>query len=260
MPLLFVLFMSLQTHPRTISFYFFKPWAHHFHSICPLFFGDFNGPDINWFTLQCNSLYSNSLCNFIFEHNLTQFVSGPTYIKGGILDLILSDCDYIISNISIQSANLFISSDHFLVSGQVCGSLPHRTTVGSSYYFLDLSKTDEKQLADYLLEHDFSSLLSSDSVEDAWVELRSIILHSIFRFTPKVRLHSYQFPKWFTPDIRHKVKHLCTLRRRYRKNPTEHLSLRLGDVELQLKNEVFIAKQNFEDDLVWNLHVYSISV
>ena len=33
--------------------------------------GDFNVPDINWSSLCGNSPYSTSLCNFVFDYNLS---------------------------------------------------------------------------------------------------------------------------------------------------------------------------------------------
>lgn len=37
-----------------------------------LIIGDFNCPDIDWNTLTANSSLSTGLCEFIFDHNLTQ--------------------------------------------------------------------------------------------------------------------------------------------------------------------------------------------
>jgi len=47
--------------------------------------------------------------------------------------------------------------------------------------------------------NDLTSLYNSSDVEEIWYILRSNILTGIELFVPKIRLHSRQFPNWFTP-------------------------------------------------------------
>ena len=39
-------------------------------------------------------------------------------------------------------------------------------------------------------------------------------------FIPKTRIRTRQFPSWFTPQLRHSLKCLRTIQRKYTKNPT----------------------------------------
>ena len=43
--------------------------------------GDFNVPDINWDTLSVSMTFSNQLCDFVFQYNLSQIVDCPTHIQ-----------------------------------------------------------------------------------------------------------------------------------------------------------------------------------
>ena len=63
--------------------------------------GDFNLPDINWSSLTSPSPSSTILCDLIFKFNLIQMVNNATHSKGNILDLILTNIDYLISNILV---------------------------------------------------------------------------------------------------------------------------------------------------------------
>ena len=86
--------------------------------------GDFNLPDINWSSLTSPSPSSTILCDLIFKFNLIQMVNNATHSKGNILDLILTNIDYLISNMLITpSSNQLLSSDHFFISFDVCGLL-----------------------------------------------------------------------------------------------------------------------------------------
>ena len=74
--------------------------------------GDFNLPDIKWSSL--NGTSTNSFCDFIFDCNLNQLVDCPTHIKGNILDIVLSNTNFI-QNVSVEPSQL-VTSDHFIVS------------------------------------------------------------------------------------------------------------------------------------------------
>ena len=53
--------------------------------------GDFNYPDIDWFTLTGTNLNSSSFCDLIFDINFVQLVDAPTHIAGNNLDLVLTN-------------------------------------------------------------------------------------------------------------------------------------------------------------------------
>ena len=78
--------------------------------------GDFNVPDINWGSLTGTSSFSISFCDFVFQHNLTQFVNQPTHIKGNILDLVFTNSDELIHNLHVFSPCHSLFSDHSIIS------------------------------------------------------------------------------------------------------------------------------------------------
>ena len=78
--------------------------------------GDFNLPDINWHTLSSTSTISNAFCDFIFDNSLTQLIDQPTHTKGNILDLLLTNMDDLVTNLTISPTNNWISSDHFIIT------------------------------------------------------------------------------------------------------------------------------------------------
>ena len=77
--------------------------------------GDFNLPDIYWGSLSTTSPASRAFCDFVFDNSLTQLIDQPTHIKGNILDIILSNSNDLVTNLSIASDNSCISSDHFAI-------------------------------------------------------------------------------------------------------------------------------------------------
>ena len=72
--------------------------------------GDFNLPDINWFSLTGMSFFSN--VNLLtFDNNLFQHVDSPTHVKGNILDIVLSNTSNV-SNLFVDSLNHLLNTDH----------------------------------------------------------------------------------------------------------------------------------------------------
>ena len=58
---------------------------------------------------------------------------------------------------------------------------------------------------------------------------------------------------WFTPEIKHKINQVHTLRRKYRSYPTFHNATKFSDAEANLQTIMSTAKVSYENKLVNNL-------
>ena len=202
-----------------------NPDAHYFHSYVSylsnlatsyesiIFLGDFNLPDIIWSSLSCSSSNSNLLCDFIFQHNLSQLIESPTHIQGNTLDLVLTNNLELVSDISIHPhLSHTLTSDHFIISFTVTPfSLP--SLRNEPIYVFDYPKADLLGLCDYLLSSDLSLCLSTNDIELVWSTLKNFIYLAMDLFIPKIRLRSHQRPKWITPTLQHDVNCFRTLKR-----------------------------------------------
>ena len=63
--------------------------------------GDFNLPDVCWPSLTGSTLVSNLFCDFVFESNLTQLIICPMHIEGNTLDILLTNNDSLVRNLSV---------------------------------------------------------------------------------------------------------------------------------------------------------------
>ena len=167
-----------------------------------LIVGDFNLPDINWPTLTSSAVHSDCFCEFVFDCNLTQLVDGSTHCKGNCLDLILSNTPDSVGPISISPHSL-IQSDHYLLSFTL--SVRNHSSIKPKQfarYVPDLSKLNYTNMAEYLLNVDFSDCLLSTDANFIWCRLRSCILEAIDLLAPKVKLKPKKHsPCWFNSSI-----------------------------------------------------------
>ena len=216
--------------------------------------GDFNLPDINWSSLSAHSSSSNAFCDFIFDNNLTQFVDRSTHSGGNVLDLALSTDLEIFDNLLVFQPCDSLCSDHFMISFELllpcnpshCRQLPH----GNDTLVFDFPKANMPGLCSFLENSDFSHCFLSCDVDHVWSFIKLIIQHAMDLFLHKVKLCSHQFPKWFTPDIRHHLNCLCTLRRKCRSHPTAHNLSKLLRLESNLDGNISSAKSRYETDLI----------
>ena len=212
--------------------------------------GDFNSPDVHWDTLSATTNSARGLCDFIFDNSLTQLVDQPTHTKGNILDLILTNSNKSITNLSIASApDNWIHSDHFVIRFQL-SQTTHQPPVTTPTYVFDFPKANYDGILSYLFDLDFSQCLQSQDVESIWCMIRNSIYIAMDLFIPKVRLRRHQFPCWYTPELRHLSKCLRTCKKRLSRQPTPHLQLKTNNLESEYRRKSLVAKSNYESQLV----------
>ena len=211
--------------------------------------GDFDSPDINRSTLVEQSPSSVAFCDLIFRLNLTQLVDFPTHSSGNTLDLVISDSTELIQNLFSFSSNL-LQSDHFTItfSVSVHNSKKKKPKHPPSYNF---KRTALNALSDFLLDCNFNLLMESTNIEFVWSSLKNLILETILHSTPITRARRSPYPKWFDSNIRHKINKLRSLRKFCRRKPCPHNLLKLSFEEIQLQDNISLAKSEFENNLVY---------
>ena len=213
--------------------------------------GDFNLPDVTWDRLTATSTPSRNFCDFIFDNALLQISDKPTHTGGNILDLIITNSDDCVRNLTIHSSGHLVISDHFTLTFHLSTTLPSYARYMPKYVY-DYPKADYNGLCSYLLDFDFSPCLLSQDVELVWYAIKNAIYEGMTFFIPKVRLRRHQYPRWFTPELRHLSKCLHTLRKKVSKKPTPYLCNKLEKQTSNLCDKIQSAKSLYESRLVAN--------
>jgi len=66
-------------------------------------------------------------------------------------------------------------------------------------------------------------------------------MDSIKQIVPKFLIKPNIYPKWFTPSLKHKIKCLRSLKKRYSRSPTSHIKDCLQAVELEIAKKSLTA-------------------
>ncbi len=252
--------VSCVYRPPASSDEYFNSLLDHIRSLpsdCELLvLGDFNVPDINWETMSASSSNSSGLCDTIFDKNLTQVITGATHQSGNTLDLVLSNYPENISHLSIEPV---ARSDHHLISFKYLYCCMQPKSQNIQTLVPCYSKADFTGLEQFLLDVDFSVILSTKDVNDVYCAFSNIISDASSLFIPSVLIPSNPSPPWFTSKVRHYINRLRTLKRRLGAGvsdddvfKTEKMSSLEKEVEelLTISREDYIRKmvENFNSD------------
>ena len=219
-----------------------------------LILGDFNYPDINWYSLVGQSNVSNAFCDFVYKYNLSQLVKFPTHIKGNTLDLVLTTSPHLVSNPSHCDLSSYngLNSDHFLLSFalHISNTISRPKANGSKFVPKHSYKMDYEGLTTYLFDYDFSFFYEGDDIETLWLSLKEIVLHSMSRFSSRSRPTHTKGPAWFNSDIRHSLNKLHSLRKRFKRPNLPSTCNKLSVAEASLQSKMLDARSKYESTLV----------
>ena len=169
--------------------------------------GDFNSPDICWYSLSAQQPFSKELCDLFFSLNLQQLVNSPTHMCSNTLDIVATNSPDRLHNVKVDDQNKFCISDHYVITFDVATrAMPIRSTetrrvkLYSRTDFLSLDNT----IADNL---NLSSLQNLPTTTDSlWNSIKSAIMFACQLHVPQITISSKQLPKWFNSETRHLLK------------------------------------------------------
>ena len=121
----------------------------------------------------------------------------------------------------------------------------------------DFSKAHYDDTCDFLLDTDFRALFEIRDIEFSWSVLKYFISEAVFLFTPKIFVSHSNDPKWFNSEIRHHLKCLQCLRRKFKSHPTLHIMNKIQQSEKNLQSKIQQAKSNYESKLIASFHSIS---
>ena len=155
-----------------------------------------------------------------------------------------------------STSNLWIDSnsnhsDHFPVHLSVVRPMPRKKPKAGSILIPNYNKANFEDMCNFLLDHDFSEFYESDNIDDLWFYIKNTITDAVDKFVPTVCISNNNFPKWFTPDIKHHINKLRYFRRKDRSKSTTQSKSKIRLEEL-LQSEISEARSRWEEKLVNN--------
>ena len=160
--------------------------------------GDFNLPHADWSSSSSHIPIEQSFIDCFNDLSFNQFINSPTHISGNKLDILLSNSDNSIENISILDPHSICKSDHFPITFKIKKSFSRKKTPKRTVY--NFKKADWAAMNRELCSLNWQFLSSYDP-DTSWNILKTCLLNLADRNIPKVRIKSEFQPPWFDSEL-----------------------------------------------------------
>ena len=170
----------------------------------------------------------------------------PIDVKGGILNLLITNIEDHINNIVIENITSTLSSDHFITTFDTNMTSHIKKT---NRYAFDFSKGDLEGLNSNFLDVNFILSFASNDINNTWQPLKSVILNACSLFIAKVYLKAHQHHRLFSPTLRHHLNHIHSLGRQDKHDPSSHNITKLHEGELNLEDLMIKAQTKYESHI-----------
>ena len=210
--------------------------------------GDLNSPDIDWKLLTAHSSSHSLLCDAMFQLNLMQLITEPTHIHGNILDIVITNQPDKIFNIVVSKQNQS-PSDHHPISFVIIApkSRSHYTRCTKRLVY-NYSQADLEGIQNHILNADIK--LPLHSTNSSWIKLSTVIHLACNKHIPLKSTSQNSSPKWFTPEIKHQLNQIHSVKRKVKQNPTQHRQHKLDTLQSNLQQLMSTAKAHYESNLI----------
>ena len=121
-----------------------------------IFVGDLNLSAVSWTNMNSPVPIEQTFVDSFNELGLKQIISEPTHLKGNILDVLLTNYDSAISNLSILEHDSVCKSDHFPIHFNICCNVKRKKPVKRQGY--NFKRANWDRLNHDLLHVDWDSL------------------------------------------------------------------------------------------------------
>ena len=214
--------------------------------------GDFNFPDINWSHGQATNRFNRlsiqgRFMNFIEKFFLTQLVDQPTR-QDNILDLILTNNDELITEISILPYDEYLSDHRIIVAKTTITpiEIPQPNPLPSDESFRGLNffhkNINWDNLNREINEIDWENRFSNNSVDANFSTFHSEILRIAKRHVPKKKTQNRNRPK-IPDDRRALMRKRAKLNQKMVRSRNQSQKARLEQLIANIENALRLSHQ-----------------
>ena len=178
--------------------------------------GDFNFSRATWTTESRGQSTDNIEKRFLDlfgDLGLEQLIKEPTHQGGRTLDLILTNRESLISEISVAGLHSVCHSDHYAITFKIKSKVEKITRKRKA---LNFKKANWEGLNNALNSIKWDILLGKDEAEIAWKKFKLVLSSLVEKFIPTVTVKDNNHPPWFDDESFRLYKRKARLRDKYR--------------------------------------------
>ena len=206
--------------------------------------GDFNLRHANWETFSSSNSTEQTFINEFVRLGLIQCIFSPTKNKGNILDILLSNSDNFISDITILSNNESCKSDHYAITFKVKIKVVRKKPIKTKSF--NFKRANWDGLNEDLNNVDW--LLTLDCLEPdiAWSKFKEILNHFQELHIPKVTIKLKSQPPWFDTECYVKCREKERLHKKFKNTKSINDELKFVTCRREFKS---LVRSKMRDNL-----------
>ena len=212
--------------------------------------GDLNLDEVSWSDNSSSNELQSDFIDTFDDLNFDQLIQGPTHIKGKTLDVLLTSCPELISDISIKEENVFCKSDHFAIEFSLNVKINRKKSAKRKIF--NFKKANWDKLNDNLRHINWNHLLKYCDAETAWHRFKNKLLDLCKTHIPTITIKSEFQPPWFDSDTFKLCRKKERLRAKYKvsKHPDDYqkYSNCRRDVKNLIQEKMRVNLNNDDDD------------
>ena len=178
---------------------------------------------------------------------LVQCITSPTHNKGKILDILLTNSENHLSNISIISDQQFCKSDHFGISFDVKFKIERKRPIKIKSF--NFKRANWDILNEELKSINWVSVLDSLEPDIAWLRFKDTLNYYLDLYIPKITMGINSKPPWFDVDCYQKCREKERLLKKYKRTKTMHDELKFVKCRREFKSMI---RSKMRDNLFQN--------
>ena len=206
--------------------------------------GDLNLRMVNWEeNCSSNSVEQMFVDEFV-RLGLIQCIKSPTHIKGNTLDILLTNSENHVSDISILINNEVCKSDHFAIIFEVKLKLQRKKALKIN--ILNYKRANWDLLNIDLNSVDWLSILDSQESDIVWANFKQVLNHFLQIHIPKITIKSRSHPPWFDSECYIKCREKERLHKKYKRTKSILDELKFRNCRREFKS---LIKSKIRDNL-----------
>ena len=160
--------------------------------------GDFNLSRVSWTAMSSPASIEQAFVDSFNELGLKQLIENPTHIKDNILDILLTNHETAINNVSILDHDSVCKSDHFPIQFDIRCNVKRKTSTKRKCYNFKRANWDD--LNSDLLQVNWNELFKTRDIDQCWNVTKHILFKLVDKHIPVVTIKSAFQPPWFDSD------------------------------------------------------------
>ena len=163
--------------------------------------GDFNLSTVSWpLSDDLSSLngVDKLFVDSFSELGLTQCVDVPTHYKGKTLDILLTNCCSVISDVKVHHGETICKSDHYPISFSVKVNTKNKKFPKRKIY--NFKKANWDQLNEDLGRVPWHALVDRTEPNIAWLNFKTVLFTLVDKYIPKITIKCNFSSPWFDSE------------------------------------------------------------